>query len=749
MKNSPIFQLLTGLILLTANAALATRVLFVSPDGNDSWSGQLAIASADGSDGPFSSLAAAQSMARGWIADATRPREDIIINLREGVYPLSKTLELGSADAGIGPAPVVWQAYPGEIVLLHGGTELNGFMRLDESGIKSRIPEAHHGEVYVLDLKSQGIDYPATIARRVWYDINEPGPVELYYKDELMTPARYPDKGWVTVVDVPQDAGEPVIEGHHADKRDGKVPTGRHYGAITYDDPRPETWSDISNVWLHGYWTWDWAESTQRIDSIDPAKQRINIAPPHHRYGYTTGQRYYYFNIPEELDSPGEWYLDRKNGRLFFWPPDEAFSGEVVLSRFDKPAIRIDGASHLTIRGLTFAYSRGPGIRVNHSEHVTIEDCRFHSLGGRPVTIEGGSDCGVTGGEFTELSTGAILVDGGNRKTLEPSNHFIINNHVHDFSKVYRTNHPGIRFFGVGQRVAHNLLHDAPHIGMLFKGNDHLIEFNEIHDIAKETGDVGAIYIGRDYTSRGSIIRYNYLHHLHGPGLHGVRAVYLDDFTSGIVVFGNVFYKAGRAAFIGGGRNNRIQNNLFIECEPSIQVDGRGLSWANHHFDEDHSHYASTLRDFMAAANVTEPPYSTRYPELQYLYADEPKVPKYNVIENNISFGGIFLDLFDGIDMDLVTVRNNLIADPVTLRMSPTSDQDPEFAIYGQDTEGIHQLLAGNKLDVLERQIYTVEDGELRINFSALPSDGTFIPIPFSKIGLHQAGYGHPSQNEK
>ena len=723
-------------ILFSFASVDATQTLFVSPQGNDNWSGRLATPLEDHSDGPLASLKAARDIARSWIADSTRPREDILINLREGDYLLSQTLELTAADSGIGPAPVVWQAYPGETVRLHGGMVLKGFKRLDRTDIVNRIPPQHQDQVYVINLRKAGIDYPPELERRVWYELQKAGPLQLYYDDELMTLARYPNEGWVTVQDVPQDPGPPVIEGHHADKRDGKVPTGRHYGAITYENTRPEQWANIGDAWLHGYWTWDWAESTQRVDSLDTATRRLNIAPPHHRYGYTTGQRYYYFNIPEELDSPGEWYLDRESGNLFFWPPDPSFNGEVVLARFDQPAVRISDTAHLTIRGLTFAYSRGPGVWVTDSESVIIEDCTFHSLGGRPVTIEGGSNCGITGGEFTELSTGAIYVDGGNRRTLEPSNHFIVNNHVHDFSKVYRTNHPGIRFYGVGQRVAHNLVHDAPHIGMLFTGNDHLIEFNEIHDIAKETGDVGAIYIGRDYTSRGSIIRYNYLHHLHGPGLHGVRAVYLDDFTSGIVVFGNVFYKAGRAAFIGGGRNNKIQNNLFIECEPSIQVDGRGLSWANHHFDQDHSHYASTLRDFMAAANVAEPPYSVRYPELQSLYADEPKVPKYNVIENNISLGCIFLDLFDGIGLDIVTVRNNLIADPIVLRMSPTSDQDPQFSVYSKDSSVDSQLLDENRLWSAPSVPYQLQNGKLFLDFSRMPEFDSFLPLPLDEMGL-------------
>jgi hypothetical protein len=314
------------------------------------------------------------------------------------------------------------------------------------------------------------------------------------------------------------------------------------------------------------------------------------------------------------------------------------------------------------------------------------------------------------------------------------------NNHIHDFAKVYRTNHPAIRLRGVGQRAANNLIHDAPHMGMYFIGNDHLIEYNEIHDIARETGDVGAIYTGRDYTSRGTVIRYNYLHHLHGPGLHGVRAVYLDDFTSGIDVFGNVFYKAGRAAFIGGGRNNRIANNLFIECQPSVQIDGRALSWAHHHFDMDHPKYASTLRDRYAEVNAGEPPYALRYPPLVDLYEDDPRVPKYNVVEHNLSFDGIFLDLYDGVDLEIATVRNNLIGDPVALRMTLRSDQDPEFTVYEIDDPATGERLGDNRLWPQPQRPHRVRDGVLGIDWDGLPPQSGFLPIPFGKIGLQSPG---------
>ena len=74
------------------------------------------------------------------------------------------------------------------------------------------------------------------------------------------------------------------------------------------------------------------------------------------------------------------------------------------------------------------------------------------------------------------------------------------------------------------------------------------------------------------------MVRHNFFHDLgiFGYGRHGVRAVYLDDCASGTTIYGNVFLCCTRAVLIGGGRDNRVQNNLFVHCEPAIQLDGRG-----------------------------------------------------------------------------------------------------------------------------------------------------------------------------
>jgi hypothetical protein len=189
---------------------------------------------------------------------------------------------------------------------------------------------------------------------------------------------------------------------------------------------------------------------------------------------------------------------------------------------------------------------------------------------------------------------------------------------------------------GVGLRASHNLIHDHPHCAILFDGNEHLIEFNEIHHIALETGDVGAIYAGRDWTCRGNCIRHNFIHHTGGVGM-GSMGVYMDDCVSGTEVFGNVFYKVQRAMFIGGGRDHRVQNNLFVNCDPAVQVDGRGLDkspvWFNMVYDSMQKRLGAVPRDL----------YRTRYPaiaDLDRYYANSDGVPpENNLVARNVCVG--------------------------------------------------------------------------------------------------------------
>src|SRR5207245_799709 len=144
------------------------------------------------------------------------------------------------------------------------------------------------------------------------------------------------------------------------------------------------------------------------------------------------------------------------------------------------------------------------------------------------------------------------------RLSLSRGDNFAESNRISDYARWVRTYRPAIAVDGVGNRVSHNLIHDAPHLAILLHGNDHLVEFNEVHDVCLETEDAGAFYMGRDYTERGNVIRFNYFHDIgrtvatpQGPRHTDTNAIYLDDGASGALVFGNICCRTGRGVKIG------------------------------------------------------------------------------------------------------------------------------------------------------------------------------------------------------
>ena len=342
---------------------------------------------------------------------------------------------------------------------------------------------------------------------------------------------------------------------------------------------------------MHGYWAWDWANSYERVAALDREQRLIKTAPPHGLYGFRKGQRFYFLNVLEELDQPGEWFLDRAAGVLYFWPPNgpgESSSVAATLSLLDQPLLRLSGVSHVTFQGLTLEATRADAVVIQGGTGNRIRGCTIRNIGNWAVRIEGGTGHGVVDCDIFDTGDGGVSLSGGDRQTLAPGGHFVENCHFARQGRWSKCYVPAVLMSGVGLRASHNLIHDHPHCAILFGGNEHLIEFNEIHHIALETGDVGAIYTGRDWTCRGNRIRHNFIHHTGGVGM-GSMGVYMDDCVSGTEVFGNVFYKVHWAMFIGGGRDHRVENNLFVDCDPAVRMDGRGLDrspvWFNMVYD--------------------------------------------------------------------------------------------------------------------------------------------------------------------
>jgi hypothetical protein len=375
---------------------------------------------------------------------------------------------LGAEDSGDDTRTVVWRSVPGRTVSLVGSRAIAGARLVRDPELEARLPPGARGRVAELDLRAQGLTDYGDVTQR-----GNPG-MELFVAGARMELSRWPAEGWLRIADVPQQQGKLLNEGLEREKRYDGVPVGRHFGTIRYDGDRPASWREHRGILLHGYWTWDWNDSFQTISRIDTATRTIAMAEPHHSYGYTKNQRFAFLNIIEELSRPGTWCMDRQRGLLWFWPPEGWDGAEVRVSMLEDPLLVLRGCRNVRIQGLRFAESRGNGVRIDGGRHNLLAGCVFTHLGGDAATVSGEHN-GVQSCDIVDVSSGGIMLEGGDRKTLAPGRNYARNNHIRAFSRWVRTYKHAISVEGVGQHVAHNVMHEAPQEAMYFRGNDHLM----------------------------------------------------------------------------------------------------------------------------------------------------------------------------------------------------------------------------------------------------------------------------------
>ncbi|MCX7827551.1 MAG: hypothetical protein N2689_18635, partial [Verrucomicrobiae bacterium] len=208
--------------------------------------------------------------------------------------------------------------------------------------------------------------------------------LELFFNGKPMEIARWPNDGFVMTGEV-----------FGPEKKDVRGRPHNVGGQFAYDGDRPARWQAESDAWLYGYWFHDWADSYEKIASIDTAQRLITLAPPLHHYGFAKGRRYYALNLLSEIDRPGEWYLDRSRGLLYFWPPSDPNYATVEVSMFAAPFVELDGVAHVAFRGLTWETGRDDGLRITGGERCLLAGCTVRNFAGDGVTVEGGRGHGL------------------------------------------------------------------------------------------------------------------------------------------------------------------------------------------------------------------------------------------------------------------------------------------------------------------------------------------------------------------
>ena len=366
------------------------------------------------------------------------------------------------------------------------------------------------------------------------------------------------------------------------------------------------------------------------------------------------------------LKSRADFPAEKADQNLSLCQDHTSAASENAEATADSSLFSLSGVHHVSFHNLTVEDTDGNGILLTGGSDIEFAGCVIRNIGKTGIAVEGGDHHCLQSCTITHTGEAGIRIQGGDRKSLTRSDHLVDNCHIHHISRGPGALEPGIAVSGVGIRISHNHVHDCPATAILLSGNEHLIEYNNIHHIGLKTDEGGAIYMGRDWTERGNKIRFNFFHDTQGFAM-GSNAVYLDDCASGTTVFGNIFYKTSRAIFIGGGRNHRIENNIFVGCEPAIQIDGRGLDkrpvWRNM--------VNVTMNESLEAMDHHLPPYSIRYPDLKQLdvyYAHGLGVPpEGNLITRNICVGGEWMVTRLHAEPSMLAIQNNMI------------DQDPGF----------------------------------------------------------------------
>ena len=724
--------------IIFSPAVIAGKVNFyVSPSGNDQNPGTREL--------PVSTLTAARDLVRKCKSIHEFPADGITVWVSGGTYYQQEPLVFNETDSGMPGSPVIWRAVEGEKVNITGGFDIpaGSFHKITDKSIRNRLSQSAAQNVQCADLKALGITNYGAI-QRVGQAPVTPAPLELFFNHEPMILARYPNEGFIPI-------GE-VIDG-------GSVPRIRDYSnrgaTFKYTDDRHAVWAGNDDVWFQGTFSNGYADDQIHVEKIDPVSKQIKLSTPH-MYGVQSGQVYqHYFalNILDELDKPGEYYLDRKNGILYFWAPSDLQKGTVSISIAEHPLVCLEGVSHLVFRDFTIEYGRGIGLYMERGQNNLIAGCTVRNFGTTGICMGQGAQQtfpGVTAEDYEGVpvsriigsystymykyttwdrqaginhriqscdvyntGSGGIILSGGSKQKLTPGNNVVENCRIHDYNRRNKFGWGGVRVDGCGNKVSHCEIYNSDFHGIFSVGPEHLFEYNNIHHVTLNSDDVSAWYTGRNPSDRGLVVRYNYFHDCGSPK-HMTMGVYCDDSTAGVTVFGNVFFNMHNSygvLYSNSGRDLTMKNNIVVNPQDfTVELSPHYFTWykgkAPEVFGKGKVFDMRLLKDI----NIKEPPYSERYPELVN-YMDvivegvewEGMWTKRNVLSTNVIVGG---------NKDLIRIRQNGTGVFENVNNFQTTN-DPGFV----DLKGGNLMLR--------------QDAEV---FKKLPD---FKPVPFDKMGLY------------
>ena len=552
------------LFLLPASLALGDIHFHVSPDGEDDNPGTRQK--------PFATVTRARNAIRK-LKDEGELDEAVQVVLRGGTYRLREPLTFTPADSGTQHAPITYRAADGQQPVLSGGMRITGWKK-DGRMWRTKVPEVAQGDLYFRQLFVNGKRAPRARTPNEFY-LRTAGPIK------------------------------PL-----ADRRKARREPSTKRG-FRFREGDIKRWENLEDVTIELYHSW--TTSLHWIEELDLQKRIVRFTNQSNwPVGYwETFERYRIGNYLEALDSPGEWYLDRDDGTLYYWPREgEHMQRAEVVAPVLTDLVIFEGdpeegrfIEHLTFQGLSFqhhdwqfgkdqtvdgqahARRRIAAIEAEGLRDSTFRDCEVAHVGTHAFWLDKGcQDNRIERCHIHDTGGGGIYVGEPNKVGYMPENdrlkverNVLENNFIH---------HTGLRLGGsigiwIGSssfnKIRHNEISDFDYTGIsvgwcwnpkkdIFqRGN--VIEYNHIHhNVGDILSDNGGIY-ALGY-SPGSVMRGNVIHHIrHYPHINTSNGLYLDAATSHYTLENNLVHDIMGQGVLTKGEHNHIRNNILAFCE--------------------------------------------------------------------------------------------------------------------------------------------------------------------------------------
>jgi len=611
----------------------AGKTFYVSPDGNDA---------NDGSEStPLATLEGAKQAIQKYKNENGLPDGGIEAVFKSGTYKITSTLEFLPEDSGEADKPIIFRAEENAEVIFDGGVTLNGSDFVPASDdIKNRVADENAKKnLLEIDLTAAGC---FDLESRTDYGTgwgSDSYRQELYVDNERQVLAQWPNDGAYET------------KGKYTEKLQLNIPEEKY-----------ELWKNAKTIEYYGAPEYDWnmirafvgaVLVNEENKTLDIDSSVVSSCDPSKR------STFWVYNIPEEIDIPGEYWWDVQTNKLYYYPDGDLTNKKIVFSQYKDSFILLSGVNHILFEGLTFENARTAAIAGTNMDtaYVNIENCTFRCIGVNAIAFRG-YNIYIADNEFYQLGSGGVSLRGGSIAEFKRSDSVVTNNKIYDFGQTYMVYQAGVYTNGLGFTISHNEIFNAPHFAINPDSGETLIEYNDVHDVCKCTSDSGAIYLGRRWDWAGNVIRYNYIHDIIDVAHNGTPlGIYLDDQVSGQHVYSNLLVNvSGNAIGVCSGKYNIVENNIIVNCKNvPISNDQRGLGFAANH--------CSYPTGYMWGTMLGTEPYSkfmalARPENLLHVEAvkssiyniDDPGICSYTVIRDNVSYGDYEIEVYDEIE---------------------------------------------------------------------------------------------------